>query len=254
MLMTRRYIPYLILSILLITIVAGSGCFESPSSPPVLGDYAKAYLQDKKYTRLIIEIDYVEPYAPTPAVLDTLEQRFDTYSDKDQVLFFTDTIPKTKSSYSNEDIKALEKEHRDYHKSKGDIMAYVLYLNGDYSDDSNVLGIAYGPSSVAIFKEKIDNIAIPPLAELFIDNSDYEESVVVHEFGHLLALVNIGYQSELDHEGSNAHHCKFDDCVMYHMIETVSIIDLITQDNPKPPTDFGQQCKNDLAKLKSGEY
>jgi hypothetical protein len=252
--MKRNYLVLAVIFIMLTTVLASSGCFESPSETKVLGDYAKGYLQDKKYKRLVVEVDHVDGYHPTTVVLDTLRERINKYCDKEDPLIFKDAIPKSQSSYSLDDIKKLENEHRDYEKSGSDIVAYFLYLNGFYSEDSNVLGIAYGPSSIAIFKEKIDDIDIPPGAEFFIDNSDYEESVVIHEFGHLLAMVNIGYESDRDHEDMQGNHCKFDDCVMYYAIETVSIYDLITQEDPKPPSDFGEHCRHDLANLKSDAF
>lgn len=153
-----------------------------------------------------------------------------------------------------DDIKKMEKEHRDYRNSGSDIVGYILYLNGFYSEDSNVLGIAYGPSSIAIFKEKIDDINIPIWAITQLSSSDYEKSVVVHEFGHLLALVNIGYESDRDHEDTKENHCRFDDCVMYYAIETASIYNLITQEDPKPPSDFCEHCRHDLENLKSGTF
>jgi predicted Zn-dependent protease len=250
--MTIKY-PVILTIIIIITVLASSGCFES-SDEKVLGDNAKGYLQDKKYKRLIVEVDYVKGFFPSSEVLDTLRNRINFYCDKDQVLIFKDEIPKSQSSYALDDIKKLEKEHRDYKTSGSDIVAYFIYLNGFYSDDSNVLGIAYSPSSIAIFKEKIYEINIPIWAASQLEHVDYERSVVVHELGHILALVNIGYESSRNHESSHNNHCKFKDCVMYYAIETASIIDLITQEDPKPPSDFGNDCRHDLSNLKSGVY
>ncbi len=252
--MKRNHLFFPLAFIIITTTLASAGCFESPSEPKDLGDNAKGYLQDKKYNRLVVELDYVEGYPPTTSVTDTLKNRLNHYCDKDDILIFPENIPKAQSSYSLDDIKALEKEHRDYRTYKKDIVAYVLYLNGFYSENSNALGLAYSPTSIAIFKEKIDDIDIPPFAEYFIDSSDYEESVVIHEFGHLLALVNIGYESDRDHEDTKGNHCKFDDCVMYYAIETVSIYDLITKEDPKPPSDFGEHCRHDLSYLKSDKF
>ena len=42
-------------------------------------------------------------------------------------------------------------------------------------------------SSFALFKEKIEDSAF-----LLISSTDIEKSVIVHEFGHLLGLVNNG--------------------------------------------------------------
>lgn len=252
--MKRRIITLIAITILLFTVLASSGCFESQPPPKELGDFAKGFLQDTKYKRIIVEIDYVEGFPPTPEVLDLLKSRINFYCDKDQILIFKDSIPKPASSYSLNDIKKLEDENRDYHKSKSDIVAYVLYLNGAYSDNNDVLGVAYGPSSIAIFKEKIYNINIPIWATNLVGQVDYEKSVVIHEFGHLLALVNIGYQSDRNHEDTQGSHCIDDNCVMYRSVETVSIGSLITQEDPKPPTDFDDDCRSDLSNLKSDVF
>ncbi len=251
--MNRKSTALIVIVILNILVISNAGCFES-DNPPVLGDYAKHYLQDSKYTRLIIEIDYVDGYAPSSVALDTLESRINSYCDKQEVLILQKRFTTSKSSYSEDDIRNLEDEQRNYHKKGSDVVAYVLYLNGAYQKDDDVLGVAYGPSSVAIFKEKIDGISIPFWATSFVDHTDYEKSVLVHEFGHLLALVNIGYESQRNHESSYTHHCVHDDCVMYHSVETVSIITLITQEDPKPPSDFYIDCRDDLSRLKSGAY
>jgi hypothetical protein len=251
--MKRKATTVSIIVLLTITVIANTGCFES-EEPPVLGNYAKGYLQGSKYTRLIIEVDYVEGNAPSSKAMETLKARINSYCDKQDVLILEKRITTSKSSYSDEDIRNLEDEHRNYQKSGSDIVAYVLYLNGQYSENEDVLGIAYGASSVAIFKEKIDNLNIPFWATTLVDHGDYEKAVLVHEFGHLLAMVNIGYESDRNHEGNYKHHCKYEECVMYHAIETVSILTLLSQENPEPPSDFCIDCQYDLGKLKSGGY
>jgi predicted Zn-dependent protease len=251
--MRRKIKTLLIIVVLQVVVISNTGCFESEKSPS-LGDYAKDYLQDTKYTRLIIEIDYVDGYAPSSKALDTLESRINTYCDKEEVLILQKRFTSSKYSYSDDDIRDLEKEQRNYQKKGDDIVAYVLYLDGTYSKDDDVLGLAYGPSSIAIFKEKIDSISIPFWATGLVDTTDYEKSVLVHEFGHLLALVNIGYESDRNHESSYRHHCKYNDCVMYYSVETVSIKTLITQENPKPPSNFCNDCQYDLSQIKNGYY
>lgn len=241
--------------ILIISVcLASSGCFESEEKPEVLGDYAKYYLQGSKYTNIIIEIDYVEGYAPSPQALSCLRNTINQFCDKQNVQEEKKGFSSSESSYSDEDIRNLEDEHRDRQKSGDSIVLYILYLNGKYSKDEDVLGVAYGPSSIVIFKERIYEIEIPWWAASFIDHTDYEKSVVVHEFGHLLALVNIGYISDRTHESSYEHHCIHEECVMYYAIETMSILDLISREDPEPPYEFCSDCQHDLGKIKSGEY
>jgi predicted Zn-dependent protease len=252
--MNKKWVALSILTLLVLTVAANSGCTESESEPR-LGDYAKSYLQDSKYTRIIIEIDYAEGFKPSSHALETLRTRINQYCDKPGgEVVFDDGITTVKSQYTDDDIRNLEEEHRTYDKSSSDIVIYILYLDGEYKKDNNVLGIAYGASSIAVFKEKIDSISIPVWAINQVDSEDYEASVLVHEFGHLLALVNINYKSERKHESTNQHHCIHEECVMYHSVESASIINLVTQEDPKPPTDFFNDCKNDLSKLKSGHY
>ncbi len=251
----KRESIVIVTSILIISLVlTNSGCFESEKKPEVLGDFAKYYLQDSKYTKIIMEIDYVDGYAPSPQALSCLKSTINQYCDKQNVQDEKNGFPSSKSSYSEEDIRELEVEHRNYQRSGNTITLYILYLNGKYAENEDVLGLAFGPSSIAIFKERIYEIDIPWWASSFIDHSDYEKSVVVHEFGHLIALVNIGYESEKNHESSYEHHCVHEECVMYHAVETVSILNLITREDPEPPFEFYTDCQYDINKIKSGEY
>jgi hypothetical protein len=252
--MRRKLTATLTTILIVLIILANSGCFDSDEEPEVLGDYAKYYLQGSKYTNIIIEIDYVEGYAPSSQALSCLRNTINQYCDKQSVQEEKNGFASSKSSYSDEDIRNLEDEHRDRQRNGDTIVIYILYLNGKYAKDEDVLGVAYGPSSIAIFKERIYEIEIPWWATSFIDHTDYEKSVVVHEFGHLLALVNIGYVSDRNHESSYDHHCIHEECVMYHSVETVSIIDLITREDPEPPYEFYTDCQHDLGKIKSGEY
>jgi hypothetical protein len=246
-----------IVGLVLIIALANSGCFEDESPPAGLGSHAKAYLSDSDYDRILVEIDHVEGHEPSQQAKDTLINRLYSVCDKDDIIILPPKpFTSSRSTYSLDDIKNLEKEHRDYHDQKPDITAYILYLDGEYYDNENALGVAYGPSSIVIFKEKIDKIPIPIWGPAVgLTTSDYETSVIVHEFGHLLSLVNIGYESERGHEDpGHDNHCTHEDCVMYYAIETVNIYNFVVEQETEPPSDFGSDCVHDLGKIKRGEY
>jgi hypothetical protein len=131
-----------------------------------------------------------------------------------------------------------------------------LYLNGIYADDEDKLGVAYSPSSFAIFKEKISSI----VDTADIPNADdallrIEQALVVHELGQLLGLVNRGYISNFAHEdNAHQHYCnhtilihdvEYPNCVMHHEIENASILNLYTSLG-KIPNDFCEYCRRDL--------
>ena len=73
--------------------------------------------------------------------------------------------------------------------------------------------------------------------------------MLTHEIGHLLALVNIGYESAHDHEDpEHRGHSKSRGSVMYWQIEDKGLVALITGG---PATDFDDDDRDDLAFLRA---
>lgn len=209
-------------------------------------EYAQMYLHDDPYSELIIEYDYVDGYPPSPAAVELLEQRVYQYTDKrvvtsviDDVIHYRDT----KESYVEEDIFFLAREYKDAQRGGNTMVMHVLYLNGEWKKE-NVLGLAYGGDRIVIFMETIVRLADRSDS---VSVLDIESSVLVHEFGHLLALVGIGYDSE--HEDPEyRHHCdeSAGRCVMASDVE----VKPVGRTQP-PPDDFCSNCVEDLARIKN---
>ena len=71
--------------------------------------------------------------------------------------------------------------------------------------------------------------------------------MLVHEVGHLLGLVNLVYQSPVDHEDpDHPGYLGNDDSVMYWAIESVDVGNFIFG---SWPNDFDNDDRNDLAGL-----
>jgi len=259
----------LALTLLVIFIVAAAGCTED--GPPeedespqdevmesAPGDFARAFLSDENFTKVIVEVDYVPGSGPDNGALDLLVQRIKQYCDKSAVVMGErDELPAGQGSYSGEDLNALELEYRDgyYDRDNKTITLYILYLDGEF-EDSSTLGATYHASSMAIFADRIEAMSIPLWAQaLGLQHSDIEASVLVHEFGHVLRLVNIGYESERDYEDpEHPHHSIHQDCVMYHAVESSAVINMLNTGNPKPPDDFHADAKADIQDIKNGKY
>ena len=125
-------------------------------------------------------------------------------------------------------------------------MIHILYLNGEFEDNNNALGIAYKGSSFAMFQEKIEDAAF-----LFISAQDIEKAVLVHEYGHLLGLVNMGYTSPHDHEDpDHPHHSNNEESVMYWAIESQ---DFYNQLDGEPPNNFDSYDLDDLNLMRQGK-
>ena len=125
------------------------------------------------------------------------------------------------------------------------MVIHVTYLDGEWKED-NVLGLSYGGDRIVIFMETIINVA---QRSQNIQAVDIESSVLVHEWGHLLGLVGIGYES--GHEDPEyQHHCdeSAGSCVMNADIE----IRMGRYSDP-PPTDFCVLCQEDMLRIKEME-
>jgi hypothetical protein len=216
--------------------------FNSDAAP---GDSARAFLNDDPFPVLAVEIDYMEGHDPTQEALDSLKASLNTHLNKSTIVLRSPTqIPTDdKSTYTADQIRELEDQHRDhYTRAESDTLwAHFLVVDGTF-DDENVLGIAYFNTSMAFFGQTIDEVSggatQPPRYKV-------EATVFRHEFGHNLGLVSNGTPMEEDHhDEANGPHCTNDQCVMDHAIETTDYFSNIF-DGTVP--SFEEFCTADMA-------
>ena len=190
--------------------------FDSKAPP---GDSARSFLDDRRFSVLSLEVDYMKGYEPTSRALDSLQTALDRHLTKSTLHISAPTqIPAAgEGPYTTEQVRTLEEAHRThYTRAESDTLrAYFLVLDGKYSTE-NVVGIAYYNTSMAFFGKTIDEISggvtQPSQAKV-------EATVFRHEFGHNLGLVDNGIPMQQGHQ-EEGPHCTQNQCVMYHAIET----------------------------------
>ena len=200
------------------------------------------FLSDVKYNSLIAEIQYVNGYEPSAKAISNLttflQKRLNKYNG---VTVVKNNISSPgKSSYTLDDIKKIEKERRTQKTNGSTLTAYIFFADADYSD-SQVLGIAYGYTSIVVFEKTIKDfsggISQPPTTTL-------ETTVIDHEFGHLMGLVNNGTAMQINHQdNSNGKHCANRNCLMYYNVETTDVISNLLGGNIP---ELDANCINDL--------
>lgn len=208
---------------------------------------ARVYLRSSPARRLRVEVDYVEGRAPSARALDHLASilRREAAKPDGVAVVRGEEIPKERNEYTLDDVRGLERRYRDARSAGATATIWVAYLNGDFVQQRGALGVAYSASAAAIFADQVDGAATSLVRPIAI-----ERAVLTHEIGHILALVNIGYTSEHDHEDpEHPGHSSNEDSVMYWAIEDVSIASLLTGG---PPDDFDQFDRDDLRMLRSG--
>ncbi|MGZ3903511.1 MAG: peptidase [Bacteroidia bacterium] len=234
------------LSILLFFVVLLylSGCKKDTSIFP--DGVPNNFLSAKSYKKLVIEIQYVQGFQPTQQTIDNLTNFLRERLNKPEgISVVTESIPSPgKNSYTLTDITSIESGYRTQRTQGNTITAYFLFVDKDYASNPSsgkVLGMAYDETSMVIFEKTITDYS----GGLGQPTRDVLESTVVeHEFGHILGLVNNGTRMLTDHQdAANGRHCNNRACLMYYSTETSNIVaNLLGGNIPQ----FDSNCLNDL--------
>jgi hypothetical protein len=206
------------------------------------GASARDLLTDSLYTSLTIEVQYMQGYQPDAPALDQLRSFLEALLNKPAGISVTlSQIPSSGTDpLSMDDIRNIEKQYRTRYANGSELDVYVLYADAGFTDNS-VLGVSYLNTSVCLFGKTIaDNSGGIGQA----NRATLTATVLEHEMGHLLGLVNNGTPMKTPHEDqTHPAHCNNKDCLMYYAAETTDILGFLIAGGA--PT-LDANCRNDL--------
>lgn len=199
-------------------------------------------LSDNTYTSLKIEIQYMPGFEPDAAAVNHMVSQLNARLNKPGgIAVVQKQIPAaSETSLSASKVSDLELQHRTVFSTGTELGVYFLFTNGNYTN-ANVLGIAYRNTSMCIFGKTVNDnsgaVGQPSRTKL-------TATVLEHEFGHILGLVDTGTPMVTNHkDAANGAHCNNNNCLMYYGAETTDILGfLITGNIPS----FDANCINDL--------
>ena len=207
-----------------------------------VGFSSNQLLSSGTYKSLKIEVQYMPGYAPDAAALNHLQNVLTAYLNKPSgITIVTKEIPGASSTtLSVDQVRKIEEENRTVFTTGDQIGVYFLFTNGNYTDN-NVLGVAYRNTSMVLFGKKIhDNSGALGQAS----RTKLEATVLEHEFGHILGLVDIGTPMQTNHkDASHGNHCNNTNCLMYYAAETTDILGFLIAGNIP---SFDANCAADL--------
>ncbi len=207
-----------------------------------VGASANDLLTSSKYSSVKIEIQYMPLYPPSAAAIDNLINFLNSLINKPGGITVVQApiLSGGKNVYSLDDITSIEKNNRSVFTSGTQIGINFLYVDGNYTE-ANVLGFAYRNTSMCLFGKTLSEnsgaLGQPSRLKL-------ESTILEHEIGHLLGLVNLGSAMQTNHEDlSHAKHCNNSNCLMYYASQTTGIGGVLMNGNV-PVLDAN--CKADL--------
>ncbi len=231
------------LAFALLATVSLGGCFDSLIQQDITRP--PDYISDKEFKRWIIEIDYVQGQRPDQGALDALEARMKELVRKDHIQIQLGQTIDGRSTWTNAAIDELA-QYQDHETGGDTVVTHVAYVDGEYQS-STVLGLAINWDRIVIFKERIvDGCQLLSTSPCFGNEDTVEEAVLVHEFGHILGLVNRGTPMVNPHEGTGdgGHgHSNNRNSVMYKSVDSTGIFQF---DNI--PTRFDANDKLDICR------
>ena len=158
------------------------------------------------------------------------------------------TFASDRTSWSSDDLRAAVAANRTTATTDDHVSVHVLYVAGSHVQDgqqTDAIGLSYSASTIAVFPDRWEG-----LGTLLGSGRAIERAVLVHELGHLLALVNLGYTSDIDHEDpDHPGHSRSRGSVMFYAIESTLIGQVFSG---PPPDTFDDADRSDLEGLRTG--
>lgn len=210
------------------------------------GQSANDFLSAENYTRIEIEILYVKNYRLSSQTITNFKNFIAARLNKPEGIIVSEreVEPTGFAPYSIDEIVNLENLYRSKYNNTNIVTLYVFCADGKAETDTNnsfTLGTAYRNTSFVLYENTIQQnsggLAQPSRVNL-------ETTVLLHEFCHLLGLVNLGSPMVNAHQDTaHGKHCNNQDCLMNWEVENEGAINMLFGGSI-PELDIN--CLNDL--------
>ena len=206
------------------------------------GASADELLRDDKFTSLKVEVQYMDGFKPDKQALLNLRKFLVEHLHKPGGIYFIQRRikPVKDTILSRKQVDAIRRANRREYTQNNQLAVYILYTNGEF-ENPDILGQAFRNTSIVIYGKSVrenTNTFSNPTPTLL------ESTLLLHEMGHLLGLVNKGSALTINHaDSANEAHCKNRNCVMYWGISIRNRYGPLVN---KPIPQFDTACLQDL--------
>jgi hypothetical protein len=214
-----------------------------------VGDFAPIMLSKNSPAKKIIyevmpQDGTTVPSRPLNHVISELRK----YSGK-PVTVETTPIPAGPPTWSDTVINNYGDRYSRFKQGGDTAVFHALFVHGSSQDSDQVLGQAVRADTLIMYYDHYKN---PPSARISAD--DVTDTVVTHETGHVLGLVdeylNRGRGDYKDDPAPGGHHSPNKKSVMYWAVESSGF--LFSNFDSPPPTQFDAEDQADLTSIHNG--
>ncbi|WP_222439101.1 zinc metalloprotease [Echinicola salinicaeni] len=210
-----------------------------------IGASSNEILSANKFSSIDLEIQYMEGFPPNQTSIGTIVNWMESLVNKPVgINIIIKSIPAMgQENYTLDEIREIEDNNRSSYNTGSALGMYILIVDGYFDQDTDTefsLGISHRNTSLALMGQRIlensGRVGKPSKEKL-------ESTVLLHELGHLMGLVNLGSNMQVEHEDEeHEHHCNNKDCLMYWAVETNILHNTVNNGIP----NLDQNCHNDL--------
>lgn len=211
------------------------------------GESNDAFVTDETYSELIIEIQFMEGVEPEPEALEAVSAFFEQHLQKDDIIIIEpQQVPSLNQNvYNIDDLVTIEENNREFYTNENQLTAYILIVDGEFLNQDSP-SVAYFNTSIALFGTTINTISGPQ--QFDPSKESVEATLMKHQFGHLMGLVNNGTEMVQNHQDApNGVHCTVEECLMNFRINSANFYQNLFQDAEFELDPF---CEADLEALK----
>lgn len=201
----------------------GTGSVDRSANLLSAGSSGSDFLTVENFDRLLIEIAYVEGFRPTDQAVENLRTFLQDRTFKTEISFTYRALPSPgEETLTLEEIASLESDNRTSYNDGRTLACYIYFAdapsdNDDASEGLVTLGAVYRNTSMILYESTIRRLAS---RNVLVTVSEVESTTLIHEFGHLFGLVDLGTPEVNPHEDTaSANHCNVDGCLMRAELE-----------------------------------
>ena len=205
-----------------------------------LGKSARDLLSSDKYTTLNIQVQYMPGYELEAATIANFTNYINSLCNKPGGISITQSaIAANGHTLTVDSAAIIERNNRTAYTGGNTIAVYILITDG-FEPSLSTLGFAYRNTSICLFGKDIfaNSGGVGQVSRVAL-----ETSVLEHEFGHILGLVNLGTPMQVFHQDTaHNNHCSNSHCLMYYAIDTYGVLPGMVSVVP----ELDSSCRNDL--------